>query len=271
MGTAVCLGDPVGPEEDVEAILRSFIRYCMDNGWALALLMPELIPLYKTLGFTVMKIGEGAVVDLKHFCEKTANKKYFRYVRRKLESEGYVLKRYIPPYEADLIDVVEAVSREWLDLPGHREFGFIQGSFERNYVAKTTLYILRDGTGKAIAFANEVPSYRKGDATVDMMRHRKKIHWGAMDYLFQGLMRMLWEEGKCTFYLGMAGVVEKPEKGFADKAFFQLTKHLDWIVHSRGVRQFKEKFDPVWEDRYLVFYGNPLFLAKIALAVMRVL
>jgi len=271
MGTAVCLGDPVGTEEDVEQILKSFIRYCTDNGWALALLMPELIPLYRTLGFTAVKIGDGAVVDLEHFCEKTANKKYFRYVRRKLEGDGYTLKRYAPPYEADLIDVVGAVSREWLDIPGHREFGFIQGSFERHYVAKTTLYILRDGTGKAIAFANEVPSYRKGEATVDMMRHRKDIHWGAMDYLFQGMMRMLRDEGKRTFYLGMAGVVEKPQKGFTDKAFYQLTKRLDWVVHSRGVRQFKQKFEPIWEDRHLVYYGNPLSLAKIALAVMRVL
>jgi phosphatidylglycerol lysyltransferase len=271
MGTAVCLGDPVGPEDDVEEILRSFIRYCKDNGWALALLMPERIPMYNTRGFTAVKIGEGAVVDLEQFCEKTANTKYFRYVRRKLEGDGYVLKRYVPPHEPDLIDVVSAVSREWLEIPGHREFGFIQGSFERYYVVKTTLYILRDGTGKAIAFVNEVPSYREGEATVDMMRHRKGIHWGAMDYLFQGLMRMLREEGKRTFYLGMAGVVEKPEKGFADKAFFQLTKRLDWIVHSRGVRQFKEKFRPTWEDRYLVYYGNPLSLAKIALAVMRVL
>jgi hypothetical protein len=33
--------------------------------------------------------------------------------------------------------------------------------------------------------------------------------------LFQGMMRMLREEGKSAFYLGMAGVIEKPGRGFA--------------------------------------------------------
>lgn len=270
-GVAVCLGDPVGPENEKEEIISSFLHFCTDNGWTVALLMPESIPLYRKLGFTIMKIGEGAVVDLERFCEITAQKKYFRYIRRKLEKDGFSMIRHKPPHPHSLIEEVEEVSREWLGMPGHREIEFIQGSFDRAYVAATNLCILRDGTGKVIAFVNEVPSYRPGEATIDMMRHRQDVHWGAMDYIFQGLMQILRQEGKRTFYLGMAGVTEKPEKGFADKAFYQLTKHLNWVIRSRGVRQFKEKFEPVWEDRYLVFYGSPLSLAKIALAVMRVL
>jgi len=270
-GTAVCLGDPVGPQDEMKEIVKSFLRFCTDNGWSMVLLMPDLIPLYAQLGFTSIKIGEAAVVDLDHFCEKTAQIKYFRYVRRKLEGDGYTLKRHLPPHETTLINEIEAVSQEWLDIPGHREFGFVQGSFERAYVEETPICVLRDGTGSALAFVNEVPSYRQGEATIDMMRHRPGVHWGAMDYLFQGLMQILRQEGYRTFYLGMAGVVEKPDKGFTEKAFFQLTKHLNWIVHSRGVRQFKDKFDPSWEDRHLVYYGSPLSLPKIAFAIIRVL
>ena len=92
----------------------------------MAFFLPDLIPMYKQLGFSLLKIGEGAVVDLKHFCESTAKKKYFRYIRRKMESEGYRLTRYKPPQAQPLLDEIEEVSKEWLSMPGHREFGFLQ-------------------------------------------------------------------------------------------------------------------------------------------------
>ena len=270
-GVALCLGDPVGPESEKEEIISSLLRFCKDNGWSVALLLPESISLYGKLGFNTIKIGESAVVDLEHFSTKTAHKKYFRYIRRKLGGDGFNMVRYKPPHSHAIIDEVAEISEEWLDMPGHREFEFIQGSFDRAYVATTNLCILRDKTNRAIAFVNEVPSYRPGEATIDMMRHRKGVHWGAMDYIFQELMQNLHEEGNSTFYLGMAGVIKKPEKGFADKTFYQLTRHLNWVIRSRGVRQFKEKYEPHWEDRHIVFYGSHLALAKIAIAAIRIL
>lgn len=93
-GVAVCLGDPVGPEDKLEDLTRSFLRYCDDNGWLTAFLLPELPGMYEQLGLSLVKIAEGAVVELDRFCERTARKKYFRYIRRKLEGEGYSLLRY---------------------------------------------------------------------------------------------------------------------------------------------------------------------------------
>ena len=271
MGVAVCLGDPVGVENEMEHITVTFLKFCTNNGWLVAFLLPDLIPMYKQLGFSLLKIGEGAVVDLKHFCESTAKKKYFRYIRRKMESEGYSLTRYKPPQAQSLLDEVEDVSKEWLSMPGHREFGFLQGNFKREYLACTPLTILLDHAGQAIAFINEIPSYRPGEATIDMMRHRPGVHWGAMDYIFQELMQSLWQDGYQTFYLGLAGIADKPGPTLVEKAIFQISTHFNWLIHSKGIRQYKEKFEPQWEDRYLVYYGSPLTLAKIALAVIRVL
>jgi phosphatidylglycerol lysyltransferase len=271
MGVAVCLGDPVGQPFEVEETIESFQQLCNRNGWIVAFLLPDLIQLYKKLGFSVMKISEGAIVDLNNFSEKTAQKKYFRYIRRKLEGEGNTLTRHKPPHPESLIKEVEEVSLEWLTIPGHREFGFIQGNFDRVYLDDTPLTVLRDPAGKALAFVNEIPSYRKGEATIDMMRHRPGVHWGAMDYIFQGLLQLLKQEGYSSFYLGLAGIVDNPGPTLTERAFHQLSLHLNWIVHSRGVRQFKEKFKPIWEDRYLVYNATPLMLPKIALAVARVL
>jgi phosphatidylglycerol lysyltransferase len=271
MGAAVCLGDPVGPACEMERIIGSFVRFCMDNGWLVAFFLPDQVPLYRKLGFSLLKIGESAVVDLEQFCENTANKKYFRYVRKKMEGDGYRLTRHTPPHAPSLIDEVEQVSKTWLGLPGHREFGFIQGSFSREYVAGAPLSVLRDPAGRAIAFVNEVPSSRAGEATIDMMRHVPGVHWGAMDYIFQALMQTLRLEGYRTFYLGLAGIADKPGRTLVEKAIYQISNHFNFLVHSKGVRRYKEKFEPHWENRYLVYRGFPTALAKIALAMIRVL
>jgi phosphatidylglycerol lysyltransferase len=271
MGVAVCLGDPVGYENELERITASFLHYCTDNGWLVVFFLPDRISMYKRLGFSLLKIGESAVVDLKQFCENTAKKKYFRYIRRKMESEGYRLTRHKPPLDQSLLDEIEEVSNEWLDMSGHREFGFLQGNFNRDYLKGTPLSVLRDTEGQAIAFVNEIPSYRPGEATIDIMRHKPGVHWGAMDYIFQELMQSLWKEGYQYFYLGLAGIADKPGPTLIEKAIFQISTHFNWLVHSKGVRQYKEKFKPQWEDRYLVYYGTQLALAKIALAVIRIL
>jgi phosphatidylglycerol lysyltransferase len=161
-----------------------------------------MFPLFN--GLSLMKIGEGAVVDLEQFSSHIAKRKYFRYVRRKFEGEGYQVIRYLPPHMPKLIDEAEELSKEWLLLPHHHEFGFAQGRFERSYVAGTPLFFLRDSTGRLIAFVNQVFSYRPGDATFGMMRRRPGTHWGTMDYLFMRMMLILKEEGNRAFNLGLA-------------------------------------------------------------------
>jgi phosphatidylglycerol lysyltransferase len=271
MGVAVCLGDPVGPEDDLERVTGSFLRFCIDNGWQVVFLLPELIPLYRRLGFSFLKIGESAVVDLKLFCENTSKKKYFRYVRRKLEGEGFHLIRYEPPHTPRLLEEVFEVSKKWLGLPGHREFGFLQGCFSKEYLSGTPLTVLRDADERAVAFVNEIPSYRVGEATIDLMRHEPGIHWAAMDYIFLVLMQELWQKGYKTFYLGLGGIADKPGPTIIEKAIYQISTHINWLVHAKGVRQYKEKFDPNWEDRFLAYYRTPFSLTKIALALTRVL
>jgi len=274
MGVAICLADPVGPDDELEKTTQSFLSFCRDNGWLASFLFPDRIPMYRQLGLSVLKIGEEAVVDLEQFSSKTANIKYFRYVHRKFDGEGYRLKRHLPPHAPSLLDEVQEVSGDWLKIPGHREIGFAQGCFESDYVARTPLVVLRDSSGRLSAFVNEVPSYRPGEATFDMMRHRQGIPSGTMDYIFRELMLMLAEENFKTFNMGFApfaGIGMQSGATMTEKAIHQLSEHLNWLVRAKGLRQFKNKFKPTWEDRFLVYQGGPLLLPKIAIALSRVL
>jgi phosphatidylglycerol lysyltransferase len=170
-----------------------------------------------------------------------------------------------------LLEETEEVSKEWLGLSGHREIGFVEGSFSRDYMASTPIATLRDPDERLVAFVNEIPSYRKGEATIDLMRHRAGIHWAAMDYIFSMLMQQLRQEGFSTFYLGMAGIADNPGPTVIEKTIYQISTHIEWLIRAKGVRRYKEKFEPNWEARHLAYYRTPLSLTRIALALTRVL
>lgn len=84
-GVALVLGDPVGPEAELETTALSFLRLCDDNGWIASFLVPESIEMYERMGLSVLKIGEEAIVDLEEFTTKTVNEKNFRHLKRRFE------------------------------------------------------------------------------------------------------------------------------------------------------------------------------------------
>ncbi len=268
---AVCLGDPVGPDTEIEETIRQFIKYCRDNGWSTAFMFPELLPLYRNVGLHLLKIGEEGIVDLERFKAETYRKKYFRHIRNRFGNPGYRFVRYKPPQENQLMDEIEAISRQWLNLPGHHEFGFVQGTFNRDYLRNMAISVMRNSEGQAVAFVNEVPSYRSGEINFDLMRHIPGVPNGTMDYIFMNLMLALREEGYRKFALGVApfaGIGKGPGASLTEKAIHQL-QHFDWLAHSRGIFQYKLKFEPDWEDRYVAYQGGPFSLVKVALAITR--
>jgi phosphatidylglycerol lysyltransferase len=273
-GIALALGDPAGAPEELEDTAGAFVRYCSDNGWAIAFhqVQPELLPMYGRLGLEVLKIGEEAVVDLERFPETVKKHKHLRHTRNQFEKDGYKLIRHLPPHDPALLDQVEEVSREWLQIPGRHERSFSLGYFDRSYLNQTTLALVYDATGRLVAFANEVPSYRPGEATIDLMRHRLEAPNGTMDYLFTALMLSLKEQGYRTFNMGMAaysGVGDEPGASLEERAAHELAEHATHFFSYKGMRDYKGKFEPIWEDRFLIYQGGPFGLTRTAVALMR--
>jgi phosphatidylglycerol lysyltransferase len=257
----------------LEQATADFLRFCADNGWAAAFhqAQPDLLPMYRRLGLQAIKIGEEAVVDLERFVTGTLpHSKHMRHTRNKFEKEGYKLTRYLPPHEPARLDEIEEISREWLHLPGHHERGFSLGYFDRSYLKECPILVLYDPTGRAIAFVNEVPAYRAGEATIDLMRHRLEVPNGTMDFLFIALLLILRDQGYRTFNLGMApyaGVGDEPGAPIEERVAHQLAEQMSRFVSYKGMREYKAKFEPEWEDRYLVYEGGPLGLVRTAVAL----
>src|SRR6185503_17888729 len=80
-------------------------------------------------------------------------------------------------------------------------------------------------------------------------------------------------QGYRRFRLGMAplsGFERSPVAPLWNRLGAFIYEHGETLYHFQGLRAYKEKFDPVWEPRYLVYPGGlrlPRILADIAALV----
>lgn len=271
---AIVLGDAVGAREKLKELVQDFTVYCHNNGWKVAFLQttPDFLDIYHGLGYKSVRVGEDGIVDLEQFTSKTVAKKTFKSVVKKFDKEGYTLTRQVPPHSEALLDEVEEVSRQWLTLPGRRERGFSLGKFDRAELQKDNIFVMRDKDGRALAFVNEIRSYCPGEVTIDMMRHVENSPNGTMDFLFAKLLFFLKDEGFKQFSLGLAalsGVGEDPDASLEEKAMQKIFAHLNRFFSYKGLKAYKDKFDPTWEDRFLVYEGGVPGLVQAGLAIAR--
>lgn len=269
---AVCLGDPVGPLDDLKETIESFHSWTSVNGWLVCFVQTETDSkdTFTQLGFTVIKIGEEARIELEKFTTVTSKKKHFK---KESKFKGYELVRHEPPHANELIDAVEEVSNQWLSLPGRGEHEFTLGKFDRDYLMTTPIFTLMNPDREIIAFVNEVPSYCKDEVSIDLMRHKEAVPSGTMDFLFLRLLQYYNEKRYKYFNLGLAalaGVGESPDASFQERALHQLYEHLNRFFSYKGLRNYKQKFDPIWESRYFVYAGGPANLLKCVLAFKKV-
>jgi phosphatidylglycerol lysyltransferase len=271
---AIVLGDPVGPEEEIEDTIAGFSEFCQDNAWGIGFhqVLPDFLPLYKRLGFKKLKIGDDAIVDLVSFSLQGKGMKEIRHSVNQLEKAGIRTITYDPPVLDDIILQVKEVSDEWLRIPGRRERSFTLGRFETDYIRSTPLYAAVDKDGRMLAFVNLIPSYAMGEATHDLMRRRIEAPNGIMDFLFVKLFLLEKENGLKRFNLGMApmaGFQEKEEASPEERAIHLFFQRLNFIFSYEGLRHYKAKFATTWEPRYAI-YHNVFDLPRFARALSRV-
>jgi phosphatidylglycerol lysyltransferase len=273
-GFAIVLGDPVGPEEEVAALVSEFSAFCENQDWRVAFYqtLPDFLSAYTRLGFKRLKIGDDAVVELARFDLNGSAHKKERAAMRKLESSGVRVRWYMPPLDDRLLDQLQDVSNEWLQIPGRRERRFTLGLFDRDYVRATPVATAEATDGTVLAFVNLVESFHHDEATLDLMRRRSRAPNGVMDYLLVQVMVRSRELGYARFNLGMvpmAGFGEHENASAEERAVHGFFQQLNFIFSYRGLRAYKAKFATAWEPRFLI-YRTVFDLPRVPLALARV-
>ena len=105
-----------------------------------------------------------------------------------------------------------------------------------------------------VAFANIWTGADKEEISVDLMRHSPDAPDRTMEYLFVKLMLWGKENGYKCFSLGMAPLSGFEKRQFApiwNKIGSLIFTHGEHFYNYKGLRDFKEKFNPVWSPKYI--------------------
>lgn len=267
----IAMGDPVGEESEKGELIWQFRELCdVHAGWPVFYeVRRSALHLYLDAGLTLLKIGEEARVPLEGFNLEGGSRKWLRKAMRRVEEEpcsfGIVPREGVPPLLAELREV----SDSWLAERKTREKGFSLGFFAAEYVARFPVAVIRK-EDRVVAFANIWTSADHEELSVDLMRHTPDAPAGVMDFMFGNLMLWGAAQGYRWFNLGMA-----PLSGLGSRAIAPLWHRVGALTYRfgenfynfQGLRQYKEKFDPVWEPIYIACPGGlalPRILTNLA-------
>ncbi|MBI2408189.1 MAG: bifunctional lysylphosphatidylglycerol flippase/synthetase MprF [Gemmatimonadetes bacterium] len=267
----VALGDPVGAPSERQELGWRFRELADRHGAATVFYEVRMhnLPLYLDLGLSLLKLGEEARVPLGEFSLQGGARKGMRRVVNQVEKDGGEFGIVQVEDVPSLMPELRAVSDEWLESKRVREKAFSLGCFSEPYLRRFPLAVVRR-EGRVVAFANLMRGQPGDEITVDLMRYSAQAPENVMEYLFIQTMLYGRAEEFGHFNLGMA-----PLAGLENRALAPLWNRVGALVYRfgenfynfQGLREYKEKFDPIWEPRYLASPGGlmlPRILANVA-------
>ena len=267
----VALGDPIGAPRERQELAWQFRELADRHGASTVFYEVRMhnLPLYLDLGLSLLKLGEEARVPLADFSLQGGVRKSLRRVVNQVEKDGGEFGIVPVDDVPALMPELRAVSDAWLQSRKVREKGFSLGFFSEPYLRRFPMAVVRR-EGRVVAFANIWRGQPGDEITVDLMRYSAQAPENVMEYLFIQLMLYGRAEGFAHFNLGMA-----PLAGLENRSLAPLWNRVGAFVYRfgenfynfQGLREYKEKFDPNWEPRYLASPGGlmlPRILTNVA-------
>jgi phosphatidylglycerol lysyltransferase len=264
----------VCPSDSLASLIRLFLERCDDFGGVPVFyeISREHLHRYADVGLTFVKLGEEARVDLTTFSIAGAHFRKFRQALHRLEREHATFRIVRPDEVPGLMNQLRAVSDDWLDERAGSEKGFSLGFFKPDYLTRFPVAVVEQG-GRIVAFANIWVGPQQHELSLDLMRFARDAPRDVMEALFVHMMMWGKDQGYQWFSLGMAplsGFEASPVGPLWNRLASFVYEHGEAVYSFQGLRAYKEKFDPVWQPRYLAYPGGlrlPRILADVSALV----
>lgn len=258
----IVMGNPIGPKERWSNLVWDF-RSLADRSGARTVFYEvdaEALPILLEIGLQLVKLGEQARIDLKKFSLIGKIRAPQRNAQSRAIREGITFSILAAGAANTVIDQIKLVSDSWLQARNAKEKGFSLGSFEPQYLEEFPIAIAKFN-GRIVAFANLWLSSDKSECSVDLMRFEQSAPKVTMDFLFTEMLLWAQAEGYAWFDLGMAPLAGLPTHRLAplwSKLGRLAVRYGGHFYSFAGLREFKDKFDPTWRDRYLAYPSGTL-------------
>ena len=297
--TLLVIGDPIGPPEEIPPLLQAFSEYCRERDWQFAFFQarPERMGDYRRLGWRALHIGEDPILWTDRFTLEGSAVGELRRGVRKLERQGLEARIFVPgenpfdPHEDPdgMLEQMKAISAEWLSQKKGGEKGFCMGRFDPARLDEHLLSIAWNPANRRVeAFCAFVPVWARRGWVIDLMRRHKDAPTATMEFLvvktldrvrqrgdafislaLSALAKVASSEAETAAVNGASGAAPAGAPAGDDAARTFLMDALARYYDFKGLFRWKKKFNPAFEDRFLVF-SDPLALPRVARALLRV-
>jgi phosphatidylglycerol lysyltransferase len=256
----IALGDPIGSQQGAEDLVWRLHEMSDHHGGQTVFyqVCAERLALYVDLGLAALKIGEEARVPLADFSLEGAERADLRQAHRRAQRDGATFEVLPPAAVAPLLPALRRISDAWLAAKSTGEKRFSVGAFSPEYLRQFPVAVVRSH-GVPVAFANLWITGTRAELSVDLMRFDPRAPRSTMDFLFIELMLWGRREGYRWFNLGMAplsGLEAHPLAPAWHRVGNFIFRHGEHFYNFEGLRNYKAKFAPTWEPRYLVARGG---------------
>jgi len=254
-GAALVSGDPVGAEEEFDALLAEFRRVARTHGWRLAVLGASDANLerYRRLGMRAIAMGEEAVLHPDSFSlEGRAIRKVRQSVSR-LTKAGYSL-RVVAAEDADeaLRIAVEDVSERWRGNQPERGFSM---AIDDLYVPGTVFAVAEAEDGSVGGFLHLAPTPAGGGWSLSTMRRAPEAPNGLTEFLIVETLAWAKQEGATELSLNFCALTDLICPDRARTVPRRIVRRgllaADSVFQLERLYAFNRKFFPEWRPRYL--------------------
>ncbi|HEY1202889.1 MAG TPA: phosphatidylglycerol lysyltransferase domain-containing protein, partial [Niastella sp.] len=255
-GFAIVLEEPVCAEEYKVEVLLEFDRQCRKMG-----LKPAFYRVDESsvLWFSQLKkrkliIGQEAILNINEFTLEGRGKKSLRNGLNSLQKKGYTVSTQSPPHTSAFLAELKKISDEWLKSFGKEELIFSQGMFDEKELMQDDVIVVKDADGVIKAFLNVIPDYAEEECTYDLIRKTNDAPPAVMDALIIQLITYAKERGQLYVNLGLVPMlgIGQPDNT-AEQIIKLAAEKIKRFQHYKGLREFKEKYATLWENKYLVY------------------
>lgn len=251
----VAMGDPVGVAEEREELAWQLLTLADRHNAKIAFYQVSTnhIPLYLELGLAFIKLGEEARVPLCTFSLDGSKRSGLRQAYNRMLRDSISFE-IIPASAVEVIlPRLQQISNHWMEDKKAREKRFSIGFYKDDYLHRCEIAVVKKD-GQIIAFANVWQLESKEELSIDLMRYEPGAPNGVMEFLMISLMLWGKQHEYHWFNLGMvplSGLEKHPLASLWSKVGNTVFRFGHEFYNFEGLYQYKSKFDPEWQPRYL--------------------
>ena len=257
-GAGVALGAPTGPPGSVGALVERFEGEVCSRGLRPAFCgVPEgFVATLTEHGYRVASIGDEALVDPARVSLRGKDWREVRVALNRASREGVTFS-WVPTDDRThrFLEELGGISRDWLSGKRLPELRFALGGLASLTDPAVRLGLATDGEGRGLGFVSWVPA---GDGwMMELLRRRRDSMPGLADYLVASSLLAFQAEG--SRYASLSGTplanVAARQPSAIHRTVLSLLSSLRPLYDYEGLRRFKLKFNPRWEQLYIAYTG----------------